>query len=605
MAEFCEPDVPAGSVSWRQRGAIGFVRFARDIVVVASTAFLLALMGLIGFTLYEMVVAPGRYDSAWSQGVVVDVNLRLHVVRALLFLGPLLIGGAIFATAVVLVLSGGRRALTAGRALDRGVVQFAGLVAGLAGIGVVVAAGASSQSGDGVLVSRAVVVLLGLLLLATGITVIVQRQWRSVRMAGAALAALAVLSVTASTADLASVPANTPLVGTGSTLAASGFWTADPRAKPGAVQSYTAASCPTPAYCIAWGQPLFGGSVWSVSTDGGTTWRDVNVQTVASPFAADPSPPYTSLSCWGRSSCLAGGGLATPVLTSDGGRYWSDVRGLPVEQLGNLTSQADCFAARRCLLVGLFRIGAHAATPTPILVTQSGGRRWEKAQLPPGQWSVATTSCPTASDCIALASTTGRVQEPAILLSTDGGLSWRRLARLNPELAVGFASSYLACTSTSACVMSALQAVKATRANPYPPDDIASYVTADGGHTWTPSKFPTLAHGQHLEYLGVPMVACSARLCVAFASPDLSLGPMYSPALLSADQGKQWTVDASGRSLAGLARGAEIRALTCDRGGMCLAVGQSHNSSGVIFYSHDGGVTWGIADDATGGPPWA
>ena len=87
MAEFCEPDVPAGSVSWRQRSAIGFVRFARDIVVVASTAFLLALMGLIGFTLYEMVVAPGRYDSVWSQGVVVDVNLRLHVVRALSSLG--------------------------------------------------------------------------------------------------------------------------------------------------------------------------------------------------------------------------------------------------------------------------------------------------------------------------------------------------------------------------------------------------------------------------------------------------------------------------------------------------------------------------------------
>jgi hypothetical protein len=603
MAELYEPGPAAASVPLRERSALGFVRFARDIVVVASTAFLLAVVGAIGFTLFEMVTAPGRYEKDWSQGGVVATNLNLHVVPALLFLCPLFIGAAIFGTAIVLVVSGGRRALTAGRALDRGIVQFVSLVVVVAGIAVVVAAAASSsQSGEGVLLSRAAVVVLGLSLVATGITVMVQPQWRSARLAGAAVAVLAVLSFTTTMAGPASVPAQTSLIGTGGTLLGSGFWTADPRAKTGAVQSYTTASCPTPTYCIAWGQPPFGGSVWSVSTDGGAMWRAVSAHTAASPFDPDVSPLYTSVSCWDSSSCLAGSGTGPPLLTSDGGRNWSDVPGQAFKAEGNLTLQADCLSPRQCLLVGFFHDGRRAYIP--ILVTEDGGTHWVRAQLPRGQWSVETTSCPSTKFCLAVAST-GLAQTPAILSSTDGGLMWRRLAPPDLTLVVGYSSSYLACTGAKTCLLSALSAAKPTRAEPYPPQKFGTYVTADGGRTWILSKFPAIPHGQQLEYSGTPMVACSARLCIAYRSPELVLGPIYSPVLLSSDHGKQWTVDTSARSLAQVAKGSDVSPLTCNEEGLCLAVGQADNTRGVIFYSNDGGVTWGIGRDARDGPPWA
>jgi BNR/Asp-box repeat len=525
-------------------------------------------------------------------------------VRAALFLGPLFIGGAIFGTAAVLVVSGGGRALTARRALDRSIVQFASLVVVLAGIGVAVAgagAASSSQSGEGVVVTRGAVVLLGLGLVATGITVMVQPQWRSGRLAGAALAVLAVLSVAATMAGPASATAQTSLIGTSGTLVGSGFWTATPRAKTGAVQFYAAASCPAPTYCIASGQPPFGGFVWTVSNDGGATWRAVSAHTEASPFNFDSSTPYSSVSCWDSSSCLAEDSLTTPVLTSDGGRHWSNIRG-QLFASGNLALQADCFSPGRCLLAGFFR--ERGQTATPLLVTHDGGGHWVKPQLPRGSWSVATVGCPSADVCMALAST-GVAQTAAVLSSTDGGLTWQRLAAPGSGLVTTYSSSYIACTGTKACLLSSLWAPKATRAEPYPPAKFATYVTTDGGRKWVLSTFPILPRGQRLEYMGAPMVACSARLCMAYRSPGLYSGPIYSPVLLSTDLGEEWTVDRHTLSLAQVAGGSNVRELTCDAGSLCLAVGESSNGSGIIFYSHDGGVTWATAHGARGGPPWA
>lgn len=582
---------------------------ARRVVVSVLGLGMLAVAGLIAYTVFEVVTWPGRYTRGVGFGGLIDANMSFNFARAFLFLGPLAIGGALLGAGLLLITADGRRALTSGGALDRFVVQAGSEVVTLAGAGIIVGAGFLLPS-SWVWLVRVWLALLGLIVVAGGVTVMRQARWRSRRLACAALAAVVLIPLTATLADHASDRAQgylvangglwsgpDPLEGSGGTWAASGFWTATRAAKPGAVQYYQSVSCPTPTYCITWGNPPFGGSVWSVSTDRGASWRAATADVEHSPSGSS-GPEYNSVSCWDSSHCLAVG-LSPPMQTSDGGQHWSEVRGLPREPPGSLEMTVYCPYTRRCLILGMRNAKGRAAPL--VLATHDGGERWANAEVPPGISELTTVACTGPQDCIGVGST-GPEAAMSILSSTDGGMSWQRLAAPGPALQAS--PSYIACAGKSACVLFALSVPAPSKAGP-DQTKIEGFVTSDNGRMWEKSKFPKLSDEQPPEYEGLPMVACSATLCVSYGPPVSDAPASRSPVLTSTDQGKHWVVDSSALSLAQLARTSEIKALTCDQGGSCVAVGEGADGGGVIYSSHDGGTAWQVGHGVGGGPPWA
>jgi hypothetical protein len=99
----------------------------------------------------------------------------------------------------------------------------------------------------------------------------------------AGLTALAVLSATVVTADRAGPGSAGQVPFAGSAWADTGFWSASPASKPGAVAWYRAVSCPTAQFCVAWGNGPFGASVWSLSSDGGASWQPAERPSVSPP----------------------------------------------------------------------------------------------------------------------------------------------------------------------------------------------------------------------------------------------------------------------------------------------------------------------------------
>jgi photosystem II stability/assembly factor-like uncharacterized protein len=188
----------------------------------------------------------------------------------------------------------------------------------------------------------------------------------------------------------------------------------------------------------------------------------------------------------------------------------------------------------------------------------------------------------------------------SLLSSADGGMSWQKLPA--PASALQASPSYIACSGNSRCVLFALSVRAPSKAGPGGAR-IEGFVTSNGGRTWARSRFPKLPDGQHPEYDSLPMVACSAARCVSYGSPVRDAPLSRSPLLTSADHGQNWVLDSSALSLAHLAGTSEIKALACDQGGLCVAVGEGADG-GVIYSSRDGGITWRVGHGARGGPPW-
>jgi photosystem II stability/assembly factor-like uncharacterized protein len=580
---------------------------ARRLVAYVLGLGALAVAGLIAYTLFEVVTWPGRYTGGAGFGGLVNANLNFDFGRAILFLGPLAVGGTLLGSGVFFLATNSRRAATSVSVVGLFVVQLGSQVVTLAGLGIV-AAVALIPGGSWAWLVRTWLVLLGLIVAAAGVTLIRQPRWKSNGIACAALAAVVLLPLTAALADHASAKAQAYLVanggfwaqpfssgGAGGTWAGSGFWTAAPRALRDAVESYQAVSCPTAGYCIALGFPPFEGSVWSVSTDGGVSWRTASAHMANSWSDSSTFDAYNNFSCWDSSHCLAVG-LSPAVQTSDGGLHWSEVRGLPPDPQSDLETAAYCPSTLRCFILGMR--SAKRAAVAVVLVTKDGGENWASAEVPAGIAQVTSVSC-NGTQCIGVGSTETS-KTGAILSSANGGMSWRKLPAPEPFLP---SPSYIACTGRDTCVLFALWVPAPSKTGPNQAR-IDGFVTSDGGRTWTRSRFPKLPDGQHPQYDGLPMVACSSTRCVSYGPPVFEGSPSRSPLLTSTDKGRHWAVDRSVLSLVQLARNSVILALTCDQGGLCVAVGKD-TKGGVIYFSHDSGSTWGVAHGIRGGPPWA
>ena len=149
------------------------------------------------------------------------------------------------------------------------------------------------------------------------------------------------------------------------------------------------------------------------STDGGSTWA-----TAAVP---DGLGPINTVSCGQDGTCNAvtfGGKESSTeasqtLVTTDGGRTWTATAasGLPASMLQGLS----CPTSSYCWASGILLPTDSGGSPTTpfdladlqgvLAMTTDGGQTWEPAQLPADltQSVITSVSCPTSTNCLALA----------------------------------------------------------------------------------------------------------------------------------------------------------------------------------------------------------
>lgn len=236
-----------------------------------------------------------------------------------------------------------------------------------------------------------------------------------------------------------------------------------------------------------------------------------------------------------------------------------------------------------------------------IFRSGDGGSTWSKSTLPASTWLSSPISCSDASDCAVGASIGGRAAElrwgsgkSVMLVTTDGGRTW--VARALPP-GVGTITD-LSCPSASECVALAVpaDAPRIDGMDPYAGVDrfypTNVLVTTDAGRTWSKAAYPAEPAG--VSYY-VNAVECPSEARCYF-SADRSqvvrdLDGSYSRAnsaeviLASRDGGRSLGLSTS-------PAGGWIYDLTCPDPSSCEAVVSGIESSSV-WYTHDAGRTWG------------
>jgi photosystem II stability/assembly factor-like uncharacterized protein len=338
--------------------------------------------------------------------------------------------------------------------------------------------------------------------------------------------------------------------GQGGLWSGGGFWTERLVEKQEQVTSYFAVSCPSGGRCLAFGSDALGKGVVMASSDAGRTWAEQ--ATVASSASWDMP---MSVSCWDIDDCLVGGVLS--AMTADGGRTWQTVDAAH----GLLTSAVDCPAPGHCLIAG------HFPGDKTILVTEDGGRTWEPAEVPLGEWAVGSISCTGATSCVAVASTVTYASKEVteIWRSNNGGATWRpaNLAARRGTF------SAVSCNAIGKCLATG----EASRGMS---DALFTYASSDRGATWV--RVATAPPGS---------LACTLARCTVVS--------MDFPQVVSwVSQGERsWVRSGLGGAVA---PGDLPFAVSCAESGTCLAFGAApHEELGVIYDSHDGGVTWARA----------
>jgi photosystem II stability/assembly factor-like uncharacterized protein len=178
-----------------------------------------------------------------------------------------------------------------------------------------------------------------------------------------------------------------------------------------------ALKCADSSMCVAVGSldsPNGSPGMGVYSADGGSTWNTATLPPTAGQL--------TLLSCANVSDCLASFfnqfRMTNSVLVStDGGQSWTPAPSPPQQFITALS----CPSALQCWASGW---GSSHGSGQPaaffsrrggsISYTSNGGRTWQQSQLPEGTGPVLDISCPTASNCYAIAAGHAR-SEPVLL----------------------------------------------------------------------------------------------------------------------------------------------------------------------------------------------
>ncbi len=281
----------------------------------------------------------------------------------------------------------------------------------------------------------------------------------------------------------------------------------------------------------------------------------------------------SAVACASTTRCFAFGLGGAFLASDDGGRAWTVSRLTVTARLTVLAT--TCPTASECVAVAeRATSGASRAAPAGVaLVSHDAGGSWQVATVRgPAVSFLGGLSCPGPAICAATAADPLVTRASGFLLeSADGGTTWT-LRRSGP---LGGLRGALACWNPLRCVASG------------GPTGIVT--TSNGGRRWTSGRLPIGGGGLP----GVVALACpSATTCVA---GGVAPHPGYPVLLSSNDAGADWRVAvvsaAGSRQLLGDLGGGSYTAVSCS-GSRCAAVGDTIPEVGLVAESTDGGRTW-------------
>ena len=203
-------------------------------------------------------------------------------------------------------------------------------------------------------------------------------------------------------------------------------------------------ACGAPTTCWSTGATSSGNPI-IIATKNGKSWVE---QSLPSNAGISNDGLY-SVSCPTRSRCWAvGGAPAGTVLlgTSDGGTTWS-VETLSTSEVlyAQVVSSMDCATTSTCQIMGLSQ-GSSSGTASEGIGTTDGGKTWTVDSIPTGSGNLLSVSCIGAGACWAV----GGSSTPVVISST-GGDRWEHQKLPRSLESSGLTLNQIACTTPSAC----------------------------------------------------------------------------------------------------------------------------------------------------------
>jgi hypothetical protein len=356
-------------------------------------------------------------------------------------------------------------------------------------------------------------------------------------------------------------------------------WTAQPFPQGGQSAYAFGVTCNASGHCDAVGQGVFGplAAQWN-----GTKWSSVAAEGV--PTTA--SSTLASVSCPSSASCVAVGTLTTQgyglVERYDGHAWTMDTGGAMAGELQSVS----CATATSCMAVGV----RYANNDASFMSEQWNGSRWTQRPIPTPAHSVygaglASVSCSTASDCMAVGSYSPPPRAnnvPTTVAEHWNGSTWSIVAM---PTAPNANLSAVSCAAPHAC------AAVGDR-------DDAPLVELWNGVHWTIATTPGLI-GLHDDLLGVS--CADANHCEAVGNAYRTSNDATALALVG--NGTQWTVQPTSTTEA---RFRTVTALACRETNDCTAVG--HDTTDTMgdeqpFTAHWDGTKWSLTAVLKGAAP--
>jgi photosystem II stability/assembly factor-like uncharacterized protein len=231
-----------------------------------------------------------------------------------------------------------------------------------------------------------------------------------------------------------------------------------------------------------------------------------------------------------------------------------------------------------------------ATAPQDVVeFTHDGGATWQSSPLPSGGATMfGGVTCPDASTCMTVGvSFDSPDLNMAMFATIDGGRSWTTL----PMPGESLDSPVLSCATPMACV--------AIGSDPGPGglgEEDVSYVTADGGHSWTASALPGTFRAYGLQCFSEGRCIATGQAPSTYDVTGANGFQGSAAAIYSTDGGATW------------ARGAfptadVVSPISCSDAQHCMAIEYSDDlGSSAVVVTGDGGETWSVSP-TNGGVP--